>query len=84
VAICSSETSAAFQRTTRPYIPEESTVHNQTCENITAYQVMVRSWVQIVVFLTVTRYSPEGICECIGGMRFIRFKYLVAEVVRLH
>jgi hypothetical protein len=32
--ICSSEISADFQRTTRRYIPEESTIHNHCCENL--------------------------------------------------
>jgi hypothetical protein len=33
-AICSSETSGDFQRTTRPYIPEDSALHNHRCENL--------------------------------------------------
>jgi hypothetical protein len=36
-AICSSETSADFQRTTRCYIPEDSTLHNHRCENLKSY-----------------------------------------------
>jgi hypothetical protein len=31
-AICSSETSINFQRTTWYYIPENSTLHNHSCE----------------------------------------------------
>jgi hypothetical protein len=34
-AICSSETSVEFQLTTRPYIPEDNTLHNHRCENLT-------------------------------------------------
>jgi hypothetical protein len=33
-AICSSETSLNFQRTTRRYIPEYSTLQNNCCQNI--------------------------------------------------
>jgi hypothetical protein len=33
-AIYSSETSFDFQRTTRRYIPEDSTLHNHRCENL--------------------------------------------------
>jgi hypothetical protein len=33
-AISSSETSADFQRTTRHYIPEDSTLHIHHCENL--------------------------------------------------
>jgi hypothetical protein len=33
-AICSSETSVDTQRTTRRYIPEDSTLHNHRCENL--------------------------------------------------
>jgi hypothetical protein len=36
-AMCSSETSVDFQRTTRRYIPEDSTLHNNRCENLTFY-----------------------------------------------
>jgi hypothetical protein len=35
--ICSSETSVDFQRTTRRYIPEDSTLHNYRCENLKSY-----------------------------------------------
>jgi hypothetical protein len=37
-AICSSETSVDFQRTTRRYIPENSTLHNHGCENLKSYK----------------------------------------------
>jgi hypothetical protein len=37
VAICSSETSVDFQRSTRRYIPEDSTLHNHRCENLKSY-----------------------------------------------
>jgi hypothetical protein len=33
-AICSSETSTDFQRTTWSYIPEDGTFHNHRCENL--------------------------------------------------
>jgi hypothetical protein len=36
-AICSSETSVDFRRTTRRYVPEDSTLHNHRCENIRSY-----------------------------------------------
>jgi hypothetical protein len=35
--ICSSETSVHFQRTTRLYIPEDSTLHNHRCEDLKSY-----------------------------------------------
>jgi hypothetical protein len=38
-AICSSETSVNFQRTTRRYIPEDSTLHNHRCENLKSYNI---------------------------------------------
>jgi hypothetical protein len=38
-AICSSETSVDFQRTTRRYITEDSTLHNHRCENLKSYFV---------------------------------------------
>jgi hypothetical protein len=36
-AICSSETSVDTQRTTRSYIPEDGTLHNNRCENLKSY-----------------------------------------------
>jgi hypothetical protein len=36
-AICSSETSVHFLRTTRRYIPEDRTRHNHRCENLKSY-----------------------------------------------
>jgi hypothetical protein len=36
-AICSSETSADFQRTTKRYIPEDSTLYNHRCENLKSF-----------------------------------------------
>jgi hypothetical protein len=40
-AMCSSETSADFQRTTRRYIPEDSTLYNHHCENLKSYTVFL-------------------------------------------
>jgi hypothetical protein len=37
-AICSSETSVDFQRTTRHYIADAKTRHNHHCENLKAYK----------------------------------------------
>jgi hypothetical protein len=36
-AICSSEISVGFQRTTRRYLPEDGTLHNHRCENLKSY-----------------------------------------------
>jgi hypothetical protein len=30
-----------FQRTTRRYVPEDSTLHNQLCENLKSYTVRI-------------------------------------------
>jgi hypothetical protein len=38
-AICSSETSVDFQRTTRRYIPEDSAFLNHRCENLKSYNI---------------------------------------------
>jgi hypothetical protein len=39
-AIYSSETSVDFQRTTRRYIPEDSTLYNHRCEHLKSYIAM--------------------------------------------
>jgi hypothetical protein len=36
----SSETSADIQRTTRRYIPEDRTLHNDRCENFKSYMFL--------------------------------------------
>jgi hypothetical protein len=41
-AICSFETSVEFQRTTRRYIPEDSTLHNHRCETLKSYTVNLK------------------------------------------
>jgi hypothetical protein len=38
-AICSSETSADFQRTTWCNVPEDSTLYNYGCENLKSHKV---------------------------------------------
>jgi hypothetical protein len=41
VVTCSSETSVDFQRTTRRYISEDSTIHNHRCENL---KILLSDW----------------------------------------
>jgi hypothetical protein len=41
-ATCSSETPVGFQRTKRRYIPEDKTLHNYRCENLTSFIVAVQ------------------------------------------
>jgi hypothetical protein len=55
-AICTSKTTVDIQRTTRRYIPEDSTLHNQLCENIKAY-VKIYSCLKIKYSLYHTMYS---------------------------
>jgi hypothetical protein len=45
-AICSSETSVEFQRTTRRYIPDDGTLHNHRCENLESYML------ELIVIIT--------------------------------
>jgi hypothetical protein len=42
-AICSFETSAGLQWTTRRYIPEDSSLHNHRCENHKSYNILMFS-----------------------------------------
>jgi hypothetical protein len=44
-AISSSETSADFQRTTRPYISEDRILHKHCYENLKSYTVTVYTYV---------------------------------------
>jgi hypothetical protein len=39
--VCASETSVEFQRNTRHYIPEDSTLHNHRWENLKSYTIPV-------------------------------------------
>jgi hypothetical protein len=40
-AICSSETSVEFQRTTQHYIPEDRTLHNNRCKDLKSYELKI-------------------------------------------
>jgi hypothetical protein len=51
-ATCTYETTVDFQRTTRPYIPEDRTLHNHRCENLKPYMVnntLESIWKEFVV-----------------------------------
>jgi hypothetical protein len=52
-AMCSSEMSADFQRTTRPYIPEDRTLYNHRCENL-------RSYMKRILVLLVSYTQPKA------------------------
>jgi hypothetical protein len=41
VEACCSKTQDDFQRITRRYVPEDRTLHNHTCENLTTYTVLL-------------------------------------------
>jgi hypothetical protein len=47
-AMCSSETTVDFQRTTRRYIPEDSAAHSHRCENLRYYRIEVSYFMFIV------------------------------------
>jgi hypothetical protein len=49
-ATCSSETSVDFQRTTRPYIPDNRTHHNHRCENLRSYKIHKYVIVTVVLY----------------------------------
>jgi hypothetical protein len=55
----SSETSVEFQRTTRRYIPEGSTLHKHRCENLKSY-IRVAS---LPVLQSKTKKTPERSCR---------------------
>jgi hypothetical protein len=42
--ICSSETSVDFEQTTRRYNPEDSILHNHSCENLRS-NMTTKLWV---------------------------------------
>jgi hypothetical protein len=54
-AICSSETSVDFQRVTRRYIPEDSTLHNHRCENLKSYEWKITNLKNIIFFFFTVR-----------------------------
>jgi hypothetical protein len=74
-AICFSETSVYFQRTTLRYIPEDSTLHNHRCENIKSYcwsicpiTVAIRSRRHAIFYSTTFRIVGSSTT---GGMSVI-------------
>jgi hypothetical protein len=66
-----SETSVDTQRTTRRYIPEDSTLHNHRCENLKSYLI---SAVYLFVFPTFrkgNRPDTNGVWEQ-GAKEYVR------------
>jgi hypothetical protein len=55
-AICSSETSVAFQQTTRRHTPEDDTLHNHCCENLKSYMINLGATVA---------WCPEFVHSCL-------------------
>jgi hypothetical protein len=58
-AVCSSETSVDFQRTTRRYIPQDRTLHNHRCENLKSYTVIFIFTAARILNLTKTEAVPS-------------------------
>jgi hypothetical protein len=60
---CFSETSVNFQRTTRRYIPEDSTLHNYRCENLKSYvskfEFPTAIWIPEVCWNFTLKYNFE-------------------------
>jgi hypothetical protein len=80
-AICSSETSVHFERTTRRYIPEDSTLHNHRREDLKSYIKMGSSilcicmYVRMHACMNVRLASPwtvRGILLVFGIHAFVR------------
>jgi hypothetical protein len=68
-ATYSYETSADFQRTTRRYIPEDRTLHNQRCENLE-------------ILHNEEQYTVVGISEVEGNFKiYIKFEGFKAVTI---
>jgi hypothetical protein len=73
-AVCSSETSVDFQRATRRYISEHTTLPNHRYENLKSYEqnTFWRSWTQILkqegneihLVLLIVHLTQSLICNC--------------------
>jgi hypothetical protein len=63
-AICSSETSVVFQRTTWRYIPEDRTLRNHRCENLNSYLLHSTLQHMNVVRGQLTPWSPFWEANC--------------------
>jgi hypothetical protein len=59
-AICSSEMSVDFQRTTRRYIPKDSALHNHRCENLKSYPQSSSLRTRDLSLLLVNGRFPRG------------------------
>jgi hypothetical protein len=61
-AICSTEASSDFQRTTWRYIPEDSPLHSYRCENLTSYvHYCVYKNLPLVLLLSRTNPVPAAL-----------------------
>jgi hypothetical protein len=81
-AICSSETSVDFQRTTRRYIPEDGTLHNHHCENLKTYTRLHGVTSQKIVLFIVTIVETSDplctyICESVMILKKTDFEMLM-------
>jgi hypothetical protein len=78
-AICSSETSVDFQRTTRRYIPEDSNIYNHRCENLKSYKhehVLKSCYLNVLSLyannLNVAEWGVLGCTVCCQGIRRLK------------
>jgi hypothetical protein len=70
-AICSSETSAEYQRTTRHYISEDRTLHNHRCENLRFHWLtLFIFFVSFFISLVSSDYCLLG-CDAVYSGRYL-------------
>jgi hypothetical protein len=75
-ATCSSDTLTNFQRTTRRYMPEDTTLHSIRYENLESYWLLVRilMWAELVETLKRAYdepYIPRGTKAPYQGFQFL-------------
>jgi hypothetical protein len=68
MATYSTETSVDFQRNTRPYIPEDRTLHNYRCEYLKSYFLLCYILLYPVVYLTQFRFRNSSVAEMYVSM----------------
>jgi hypothetical protein len=82
-AICSSEASVDFQRTTRCYIPEDSILYNHRCENLKSYAPLPLFWKRLPQCHAWIRLDNRNLLLLHASVKFQNF-WWICDICRFY
>jgi hypothetical protein len=80
-ATCSFEMPVDFQRTTRRYIPEDITLHNHRCKNLTSYMLLhikQKLYIYIYSYMCVNYLTCDSKLYCNRALHENNKAYLIS------